>query len=269
MKLEDRIGFLGFGNMGGAILEGLLKTQTIPAASARVYDVDAEKCRRAQLLGAWIAESPSALAQESDVVVLAVKPQMMDAALEQIKPGVTDRVLIVSIAAGISIDYIQNRLGREIHVVRAMPNTPALVGVGATAFALSDTCSTRDAECAQAIFDAVGHAERVQESLIDAVTALSGSGPAYFFFMVECMVRAAVSHGMPEDQATRLAAQTLLGAGKLLKESGESPATLRSRVTSKGGTTEAALNQFAAEGFERVINAGIAAAVTRAKELGR
>jgi pyrroline-5-carboxylate reductase len=269
VSMNGVLGFLGFGNMGGAILRGLVAAGAITADRAMAYDVLPEKRAEAQTLGAAVAESPADLVRQCDTLVLAVKPQMMAEALAQLKPGLTTKTLVVSIAAGISIGYLQDLLGKDIRVVRVMPNTPAMVNAGAAAFALSANCTEADAATARVIFGAIGIAERVPETLLDAVTALSGSGPAYFFYMVECLVAAAIAHGMPEEQAARLAGQTLLGAGRLLAESGETAAVLRERVTSKGGTTAAALDAFRAAGFDRVIAAGVDAAAARSKELGK
>ena len=180
-----------------------------------------------------------------------------------------EETLVVSIAAGISIAYLRSCLGDKIRVARVMPNTPALAQAGAAGIALSENCTPADKEAVLTIFQAVGEAVLVAEEDIDAVTALSGSGPAYFFHMVECLIEAAKAEGLNESVATLLARQTLYGAGKLLHESPDSPGTLRQKVTSKGGTTEAALNAFAAEGFSKVIQAGVTAAAARSKELGR
>jgi len=269
MALEGTLGFLGFGNMGTAILRGLLAAGTIEPATAAVYDPDPARQDEARRFGVRLLESPEALGRASKTLVLAVKPQVVEQALAQIKPAMTPAVLVLSIAAGISTQFIQQRLGADIRVARVMPNTPALVSAGAAGFALSPNCSPTDAHVVRTMFEAVGTVERVPESLLDAVTALSGSGPAYFFHMAECLVRAAVKQGLPDDQAARLAAQTLYGAGRLLKESGESAAALRARVTSKGGTTEAALAQFEVLGFDRIVADAVAAAVRRAQELGR
>jgi len=269
MKLNGTLGFLGFGNMGGAILRGLLKAETLAVEQAWAYDVDAEKCAQAKALGVAVAATAAELAGKSDTLVLAVKPQSMAEALAQAQPGVSPKTLVISIAAGISIGYVQENFGRDVRVVRVMPNTPALVGAGAAGIALSENCTAAAAEVARTIFEAVGVAEMVSESMIDGVTALSGSGPAYFFYMVECLVAAATAQGMDEAQATRLAAQTLLGAGRLLKESGEPASVLRERVTSKGGTTAAALEAFRQGGFDKVVAAGFDAAAARSKELGK
>jgi pyrroline-5-carboxylate reductase len=193
----------------------------------------------------------------------------MREALQSVKGGLRREALVISIAAGVSVGLIQDVLGAKTRVIRAMPNTPAMVGAGATAFARSASCSVADADTARAIFEAVGVAEEVSEELLDVVTALSGSGPAYYFAMVEAQTRAGVALGLPEAQAGRLAGQTLYGAGLLLRESGESAGTLRERVTSKGGTTAAALAEFESRGLADVIHAGMAAAAQRSKELGQ
>lgn len=263
------VGFLGFGNMGSAILQGLITTGAITSSKAIVYDVAEERRAAAGKLDGRVAESPQVLAEASDVLLLAVKPQNMAEALDQIRPGLKAGTLVISIAAGISIGYIQGRLGRDVRVVRVMPNTPALVKAGAAGIAISESCTEADKSVARAIFGAIGIAEFVSEDMMDTVTALSGSGPAYFFYMVESLVRAAQAHGLDPDQATRLAAQTLFGAGQLLKESSDGPSVLRERVTSKGGTTAAALEAFRAGGFEKLIAAGVDAAVARSKELGK
>ncbi len=263
------LGFLGFGNMGSAIARGLVDAKTWPASGMVVYDLDAGKRSEAAKLGARVAATPADLAQASDALLLAPKPQDMAVALAAIRPGYTDRTLVVSIAAGISISFIQTRLGATTRVARVMPNTPAMVGLGAAAFSLSANASEADAEVVTTIFDAIGICERVPEETIDAVTGLSGSGPAYFFYMVECLVEAATVQGMTEAQALRLAGQTLYGAGKLLMESGETPAVLRERVTSKGGTTAAGMAAMRQRDFSGAVHAAVAAATARSRELGQ
>ena len=268
MALQGTLGFLGYGNMGSAILEGLIRQSVVSAKHAVVYDPAPERAAAAEHLGVAVAASAEALAAAVDTLVLAVKPQTMETALKECAPGLRPSTLTISIAAGISIAYLQTRLGSDRRVIRVMPNTPALVQSGAAALAPSPNCTEEDVAAARTIFEAVGIARIVEEKDIDAVTALSGSGPAYFFYMVECLVKAGVAEGLNEDTATDLAAQTLLGAGCLLQASSDSAAALREKVTSKGGTTEAALNQFRADGFEDVILAGVRAAAARSRELG-
>jgi len=255
--------------MGRAIALGLLETGTVAVRNVIIYDIALDKREAAEQIGIAVADSAESLVTSSDVLLLAVKPQSMELALEEIRPAFKPATLVVSIAAGISIAYIQKSLGPETRVARVMPNTPALLRAGAAAISLSANCTDMDAAVARLIFEAIGIVEMVPEEAMDVVTALSGSGPAYFFYLAECLVDAAVSHGLPREQAARLAGQTLLGAGRLLVESGENAATLRKRVTSKGGTTEAALMQFRTEGLEAIVRAAVDAAVARSKELGQ
>lgn len=269
MALDETLGFLGFGNMGVAIARGLVTSETLSESQIHIYDVADARRAEAAAMGVTVAGSPAELAGAISTLVLAVKPQTMAEALAELPAGTLAGKRAISIAAGVSLTTLQSLLGGDVRIVRVMPNTPALVGAGAAAFALGPTCDERDAEVTRAIFEAVGAAEHVDERDIDAVTALSGSGPAYFFYMVECLVRAAVDEGLSEAQATRLASQTLYGAGKLLIESGEPAATLRERVTSKGGTTAAALAAFQDHGFATVTGAGVKAAAARSRELGR
>ena len=269
MKQDTTIGFLGYGNMGQAIANGLMQAGTVKPKQLAAYDVDAAKLNELQTLGGSTVTSIADLANQAQVLVLATKPQDMDAALETLQAAATSATLYISIAAGLSIAYFQERLGTDARIIRVMPNMPAMVSAGASGIALSDTCTDEDGCIADAIFGAIGISERVSEHELDAVTALSGSGPAYYFYLVECFVRAGTMLGLSEEKATRLAAQTLYGTGLLLKESDESPAELRERVTSKGGTTYAALESFRAHGLEDTVYTAMKAAADRSKELGK
>lgn len=269
LSVSGVVGFLGFGNMGQAIAKGLVKAEAIAPDQLAAYDLDREKAAVAVSLGGRAADSPGDLARSSRTLVLAPKPQDMATALESIRDGLRDETLIISIAAGISTEFIQRTLDRAVRVARVMPNTPALAGAGASGIALSANCTPNDGVVARAIFEAVGLAEEVPEDAMDAVTALSGSGPAYYFAFVEACVGAAVGLGLNEDQATRLAGQTLYGAGLLLKESGETAAVLRERVTSKGGTTAAALAVFEERDLNGTVRAAMDAAARRSRELGQ
>ncbi|HOD49708.1 MAG TPA: pyrroline-5-carboxylate reductase [Candidatus Hydrogenedentes bacterium] len=269
MAVEMRLGFLGFGNMGRAIAGGLIERQTMRPGQLATFDVDEAKRAAAQAMGMKAVSSAESLAEACDALMVAVKPQNAAEALEPLAGKLAPSALVISICAGLSTAFFQERLGSGRRVIRVMPNTPALVGAGAAAVAPGKNCVQEDIDFAKAIFESVGLVQIVPESAMDAVTALSGSGPAYFFYMVECLVRAAQEEGLTEEQATELAKQTALGAGRLLLESGESAGVLRQRVTSKGGTTEAALRAFKEHGFEEAIRAGVAAAAARSRELGR
>lgn len=268
MALTGTLGFLGFGNMGCAIAEGLARAGTLPANRMLAWDVDPEKREAARGLGLEAAESAESMAERVDRLLLAVKPQTMAEALAPVIPVLESRTLVISIAAGLSTGWFRERLGQTFRVVRVMPNTPALAGAGAAAIAMSDTCTPDDTRVAEAIFSAVGTCEVVPEDAMDAVTALSGSGPAYFFLLVESMTEAGVSLGLTRETAARLAAQTCYGAGALLRASGEDAATLRARVTSKGGTTAAALDRFARDDFPAAVRRAMEAAAARSRELG-
>lgn len=266
--ISETLGFLGYGNMGAAILEGLIGLEAVDKACARVYDPSNERCAAARALGVTATDSLPALVASTDILVLAVKPQVMGTVLDEVKPHLKPETLVISIAAGISIAFIQSHLAPDTPVIRVMPNTPYLVHAGAAGIAASPQCSDAQLFLAKEIFASMGLAELVDEPALDAVTALSGSGPAYFFYMVECLVEAAVAQGLDREMAGRLAAQTLYGAGKLLQETGESAAVLRQRVTSPGGTTEAALNAFRGQGLDTVVAAAVEAATARSRELG-
>lgn len=254
--------------MGQAIARGLLNAGAAKPEHLLAFDVDTAKRSVAWDLGVQSAETAAELGARSDTVVLATKPQDIGAAAAALREQLNPSALIVSIAAGISTQALRELLGAETRVARVMPNTPALVGAGASAVSLSEGCTDRDAATVRAMFEAIGIVEIVPESQMDAVTALSGSGPAYYFAFVEACTAAAVDLGMDPEQAARLAAQTLYGAGKLLHESGESAATLRDRVTSKGGTTAAALVSFEASDLAAVVRHAMGAAAERSKELG-
>ncbi len=267
--MTGNLGVFGFGNMGQALIKGLLANNIFSNRQLYVYDPDSSKIATARELDLRTATSYGEIVANCDYLLLACKPQQMRNVLEEIRSVWTGRPVVLSIAAGISTKFIQSILGTAVKVIRVMPNTPALVSCGASGIALGEGCGQAEEQLAREIFDSVGITEVVSEDLMDAVTALSGSGPAYFFYMVECLVKAAMTHGLSEEQSARLAIQTLLGAGRLLAESHESPETLRARVTSKGGTTEAALKCLTDAGFSSLIARAIEAAVVRSRELGQ
>lgn len=204
----------------------------------------------------------------ADEVVLAVKPQVLPAVLSEIRGSLRANTLVISIAAGVPILRLQTALGGHAKLVRAMPNTPALVGEGATALTCGAGVTADELEAARQLFAATGSVVSVPEHLMDAVTGLSGSGPAYAFVAIEALSDAGVRAGLPRDVATTLAAQTLLGAAKLLLETGEHPGKLKDMVTSPGGTTIAGVAALEREGFRNALHAAVAAATARSKELG-
>jgi len=267
--MSETIGVIGAGNMGTAIVRGLVAAQVLPPESVTATDID--ETRLEQLAadpGINTTTSLKTLTRAGDAVILAVKPQSMEELLRQLAFHVTPEHLVISIAAGISTGFVEQRLPSETRVVRVMPNTPALVRAGATALCRGSRATDEDMTFAMRLFSALGTAVIVDEEHMDAVTALSGSGPAYFFYLAEKLRQAAVEHGMPEKDADELVRQTLYGAGRLLCDTGAAPEELRARVTSKGGTTAAAVGVFEEADLGGIIARAVAAAVARSKELG-
>lgn len=264
-----RIAFIGGGNMARSLIGGLLKTGAA-AANLRVAEPSAQA---RESLGrdfgvVTFADNRLAVA-DADVLLLAVKPQVMPAIHAELRDTLQrNRPLLISIAAGVRIDQLERWFGNLLPIVRCMPNTPALIGAGATGLCANLRVTPQQREQAQHILDAVGITRWIHdEALMDTVTAISGSGPAYFFAVVEALEDAAVAQGMPRDTARILAAQTCLGAGRMLVESNESPSVLRQRVTSPNGTTQAALESFNADQLPRVVARAVAAATRRGGEL--
>jgi pyrroline-5-carboxylate reductase len=267
-----RIGFLGAGAMGEALAGGLVAAG-VPAARLQAADPDpARRSRVSEALGIAAGADNAALVATSDVVVLAVKPGLVAEVLAGVRKAGAEaaaRPLWISIAAGVPIARLAAGLPPGARIVRAMPNTPALVRAGATAFAANPAATDSDRALAQTLFESVGLAwEAPDEALLDAVTGLSGSGPAYVFVFLEALGDAGVRAGLPREAAHRLACQTVLGSAKLALESGLHPGQLKDRVTSPGGTTIAGLARLEAEGFRRAVLDAVEAATRRARELG-
>jgi pyrroline-5-carboxylate reductase len=254
---------VGGGRMGEALVGGLLAAGRAAADLAIVEPVDA---RRDELVKLFPGVAVSADAVAADGAVIAVKPGDVPAAAEAAVAAGARRVL--SIAAGVTIDRLEWATGTGIPVVRAMPNTPALIGAGAAAIAAGSAATDDDLAWAESILGAVGTVVRVPEKLLDAVTGLSGSGPAYVFLVAEALVDAGVLAGLPRPTAAALAQQTLLGAARLLAESGDGPEALRAAVTSPGGTTAAGLRELERHGVRAAFLDAVAAATARSQELG-
>lgn len=273
MKTKN-IGFIGAGNMATSLIRGLVESGLAPA-NIWITDINPEAQQAlANTLHVNIAASNAALVQEVDVVVLAVKPQVMRDVAQQVAADVVQKkVLVVSIAAGITQGSLLSWLGDEVALVRCMPNTPALVLTGATALYANANVNAEQKDLAENILRAVGISLWVEnESELDAVTAVSGSGPAYYFLMMEAMEKAALELGLNAQHARLLILQTALGAAKIAMESSETPEVLRKRVTSPGGTTQAAIQSFEQSGFTPMVIQALRAAhdrsVAMSKELG-
>ena len=269
MPLGKKIAFLGSGNMAEALVKGLLSAGTATADEIVCAEPRAE--RREELRarhGVAVTASNADAVRQAQLLVLSVKPQVMDALLDEIAEAVDRSKLVISIAAGVPIGAIARRLGAGARIVRTMPNTPALVGQGATALSRGAHATEEDLAQAVALFEAVGTAVVVDEHLLDAVTGLSGSGPAFVFLAIEALADGGVKMGLPRHVALALAAQTVVGAGKLVLETGEHPGKLKDQVTSPGGTTIAGVHALEAAGFRAALIAAVEAATRRSRELG-
>lgn len=265
------LGVIGSGNMAEAIVRGVLRSGLLQPSQIIAADVSAQRrelfSRELNILA--VAEAAD-VARQSQTILLSVKPQQMQTVLASLAPVMQPQTLIVSIAAGISTACIEKSLGQENpwRVVRTMPNTPMLVGEGMVGMAAGKYATADDLAVVRRIFESAAAVVEVTEDKIDAVTALSGSGPAYFFFLVEQMVRAGTEMGLTPQQAHTLATKTALGASKMLTTSSDSPQELRRKVTSPGGTTHAAITYMEEHNWPAIIVDALKAAQRRSKELG-
>ncbi|MEP6815612.1 MAG: pyrroline-5-carboxylate reductase [Marmoricola sp.] len=260
------VAILGVGVMGETLLSGLIRSGR-PAADLLVGEKRAD--RAAQLTEKYGVRAVSNLdaVAEADTVALVVKPQDMADVLAEISPALDSGTLLVSLAAGITTAFIESRVPEGVAVVRVMPNTPALVDEGMAAISAGTHCDEEHLAVAESLLSATGRVLRVPENQQDAVTAISGSGPAYLFFVVEAMIEAGVHLGLPRSTATELVVQTVVGSAKMLKETGEHPTVLRERVTSPGGTTAAAVRQLEDHRVRAAFMNAMEAARDRSREL--
>ena len=264
------LGFIGAGNMATALIKGLVSSGLYDSEHVNISDVDEGKVRQiSDQFGVRGFQDNKALVRQCDIVLLCVKPQNMREVLEDIREEVRGDHLVISIAAGIPLKMIFGVLGREVPAVRVMPNTPALIQRGMSALAPGGLVSSEQMDRARAIFDAVGETVIVEERMMDAVTAISGSGPGYLFRIMECFVEAGTEVGFDEETSLLLVVQTVLGAARLAKESDKSLTQLREMVTSPGGTTAAGLGVFDSRGLEGNIREVVKAARDRGVELGK
>ncbi len=268
MENDIKIGILGCGNMGEAIAKGTIFSGLVNAGKLYLYDIDRDKAIQVkEYLDANLANSAEELCNECNVIILAIKPQDMGDALKEVWHVIDSSKLVVSIAAGVTISRIKKFIKEEVRVIRVMPNMAVFVSAGVSAIASDDYATKEDIKFIKQLFMAIGDVIEVEEALMDAVTAVSGNGPAYFFYLTEILERCAMEMGIEKEKARLLAVKTALGSALLLTDGEASAESLRKRVTSKGGTTEAAFRYFAEKGLEDVLKGGIEAARRRAKEL--
>ena len=269
MAVNKNIAFLGGGNMAEALIKGLLAAGVAAAESIIVTDVAAPRLEYLRkTYGIRPTRDNAVAANGAEVIVLAVKPQVIDGVLAGISQAAGPEKLVISIAAGVTIERMAKLLTGRPRIVRVMPNTPALVLSGAAGIAAGPTATTADLETVKEIFGAVGRAVVVEEKLMDAVTGLSGSGPAYVFTVIEALTDGGVKAGIARPLALELAAQTVFGAAKMVLETREHPAKLRDMVTSPGGTTIAGMHELEKGGLRASLMSAVDAATRRSKELG-
>ncbi|HSB68791.1 MAG TPA: pyrroline-5-carboxylate reductase [Candidatus Methylomirabilis sp.] len=270
MLQGKRLAFVGGGNMGEALLRGLLAAKLVEAGDLLVSDVREDRLSfLRETYGVGTHANNADAVGPADLVVLAVKPQVMGRALDDLRHALDEKKLVVSIAAGIPISFIADRFSFPLRVVRAMPNTPALILEGVSALAPGIHATPEDLQTARRLFEAVGKVVILDESLLDAVTGLSGSGPAYLFLVIEALADAGVKVGLPRDVAHLLAAQTVLGAARMALETGRHPGQLKDMVTSPGGTTIAGLHALEQGGVRAAFFNAVEAATLRSRELGK
>ncbi len=271
MRDEARVGFIGTGKMAQALARGLLASGWVAADRIVGYDPVPEACRAFAAVvgeGRTLNDAPE-VADKADVIVLAVKSDKVREALLALAAKLTDSHLLLSIAAGVSLEVLERDLNVGIRVIRVMPNAPAMVGAGAAGYALGSYAKESDALLAEKLLNAVGIATKVPESLLDAVTGLSGSGPAFVFQMIEAMADGGVASGLPREVANRLAAQTVLGSAKMVLEGGQHTACLKDVVASPGGTTIDGIHELEKGAFRGTIMSAVRAASEKSRKLGK
>lgn len=266
MLNDHRIAIIGAGNIGRALIGGLLRGQDVDPAQIHATRRTPATLPQ-QFPGIRFGSDNAAAVADATIVLLAVKPQNAAAVIEEIREGLPPAAMLVSVLAGVTTESLRDALGQDLAIIRAMPNTPMIVDEGATAIAGGRFATDAHVALARRIFEAVGRVEDVPESLMDAVTGLSGSGPAYVYMFVEALTDAGVKQGIPRPIAFRLAVQTIFGAAKLVRETGKHPAILRDEVTTPGGTAIAAVAELESHGLRTMLINAVATATARSKEL--
>jgi pyrroline-5-carboxylate reductase len=270
MSTKLTIGFLGAGKMATALAKGIIRAGLLTANEVIASDpAEAARAAFAKEVGAKTTASNPEVAKAAEVLVLAVKPDQVANVLADIREHFTGNHLLISIAAGVPLAKLEAGLGTGARLIRVMPNTPALVGTSASAYASGKSARPEDGALAQKLFSAVGIAFQVKEALLDAVTGLSGSGPAYVYLFIEGLSDGGVASGLPRDVATKLAAQTVLGGAKMVLETGLHPGVLKDMVTSPGGTTVEGLHEIEKGGLRGTLISAVRAASEKSKKLGQ
>lgn len=267
MRSDIKVGFIGAGNMAGAIIDSILGAGILSPCNLYFFDTNEDKKAYYTSRGLSAASSNDELADVCDIIFIAVKPQIIDLVLNNIK-GRTEGKCIVSIAAGVSVSHIKERLGNDTRIIRVLPNTPMLVLKGATVIANPENIDKEHLELVVSIFKAAGEVEFLDESLINNVIPVSSSSPAFFFRMIRAMAHAGEENGVDYETSLKLAVATMHGAAHILEKSGKTPDELIAQVSSPGGTTVAALTAFDEYGYEKIIETAFERCIKRAEELG-
>ena len=268
--MEGNVGFIGAGNMGEALIKGILAGNVVGPDRIVAYDVVKDRLNYVrETYGVHISSDPAETAGKCSTLVLAVKPQIVSKVLGTFSPSVRPDHLIVSICAGTTLATLEGGLPAGCRVIRVMPNTPALIGSGAAALCKGAKATDDDLAAAREIFEAVGISVVVEEKVMDAVTGLSGSGPAYVFQFIEALSDGGVKMGLSRDVATKLAVQTVIGSARMVAEMGKHPAVLKEMVTSPGGTTIAGVHALEQGGLRGIVMDAVEAATLRSEELGK
>ena len=265
-----KLGIIGIGNMGEAIVKGILNKNILRADDIIIYDKLEEKAKKvSDIYGVGVAKSNSLLAKLSETIILAVKPQDLEETIKEIKEFLTEEKILISILAGVPIKKIRKLLNKNIPIVRVMPNTPALIGEGAIAVSFDKNINNEEKKYILSLLSALGKVYNVEEKYIDVITGLSGSGPAYVFTFIDGLAQGGVKKGLPYNLALDLAIQTVLGSAKLLQETGEHPMVLRDKVSSPAGTTIYGLHSLEKHNFRNAVISAVEEATNRSKELSQ
>ena len=263
-----KLGFIGTGNMASAIMGGIIRNEVIPAEEIIGADLFAPGRERVKSqFGIHVTDSNKEVAQKAEVIILSVKPQFYADVIQDIKDEIKDNQIIITIAPGKTLSWLEEQFGKQVKIVRTMPNTPALVGEGMSCVCGNAKCSSEDVDTVCRIFAGFGKTEIVEEDMIDVVVGVSGSSPAYVFMFIEAMADAAVADGMPRAQAYRFAAQAVLGSAKMVLETGKHPGELKDMVCSPKGTTIEAVRVLEEKGLRSAVFEAMKACVKKGREV--
>ncbi|XP_049371692.1 pyrroline-5-carboxylate reductase [Solanum verrucosum] len=263
-----KVGFIGAGKMAESIARGVVKSGILPASRIRTAHSGSARRTAFESIGVTVFDNNTQVVEDSDVIIFSVKPQVVKNAVSQLKPILSEKKLLVSVAAGVKLKDLQEWAGQG-RFIRVMPNTPSAVGEAATVITLGEKATTEDGELISQLFGAIGKVWKADEKLFDAVTGLSGSGPAYVFLAIEALADGGVAAGLPRELALGLASQTVLGAASMVSGMGKHPGQLKDDVASPGGTTIAGIHELEKSGFRGFLMNAVVAAAKRSKELSQ